>query len=211
MELDSLEFFYKNYIGYTPDVSQKIHNTTQAMIHHMFESKLWLENIFQVYEVCAADGYIAPNNIPRYLWAANNLMDFSEPYIHKNLVLRSKAPYFDGALGKLVSYPYYFENIEFYSLDNLVDYAYNQLNIHPSLQDRKRDKGLLNFYLQKYKDVPAPTLDYVLFMIDAAAENPMPKNINDISQYEAVTLSSLQFKIQDLKNQGLYKIVWRQV
>ncbi len=209
MQLDSIEFFYCQYVGRTPDVPQQVHDTTQAMIHHMFDSRLWLEYILQAYEFCAADGYINIENLPRHIWQTDNLIDHKKIYIHKNLTLRSAAPVFDPAKQKLVSTPYYFENIEFYSLDNLLDYAYMQLETHPSLQDRKRDKGFLKFNLQKYKTVPVPVLDYLLYLIDDTAVLPQP-TMQKIGITEVSTLDSIQQRIRDLQNQDSYRIVWRQ-
>ena len=210
MNIASKEFFYCHFVGYTPDVSIDVHKTTQAMIDHLADSSMPLETLFDVFEECAADGYISPSNLPKYLWNEGNLIDHNKVYIHKNLVIRSAAPSYDIQKNKLISSPYFFENIEYYNMQNLLEYAYDKLEIYPTLQDHKRDLGILRFYLLKYKDLPIPVLDFLLFLIDINSENLFIKSLNNIRQFEVETFNMLQERISNLQANDLYKIVWRQ-
>lgn len=207
MDLRSAEYFYTNYVGHHP-LDEKQHAQTQDMIGHYVDAGL--ESFLpDIYEHCAKDGVVNTTNIPKALWAEGNLMGDAF-YMHPALSLMSPAPAYDPFTGEVETYRYYRENVERFTLDDILRYADGMLKRPPMLVNGKEDKGAVKYLLGKYavlRQKKIEPLDMVMFLI--LHHRGESVRLIDIAEGDEEVLAMLlQYQVR-LIGMGRYKVTWR--
>lgn len=205
--VDYTEFFYSNYVGKYPFDSEEKRIRTTQVIDHLKDSFLTDKEIFNIFELCAKDGYIDINNLPDNIWD-NSLTAKGSFYYHSELQIKSKPPCFDYISGVNIVYPYYCEMISQYTLDDLLQYAYIKLGIQEFFRDYNRDLGAIKYLLKKYIIDEVTSLDFVLYLIDEAAANDVSQIIN-VNQYEKEAYERIKSIIRMAKAKHYNQIIWR--
>lgn len=134
----------------------------------------------------------------------NNLMETDLFYYHSELRIMSAPPTIrkDAETGKLVRYsePFYLEMKQRYTMQELMDYWYKQMEITPNEHMIRQDEGKLKYILGNY------TLDEVLFAMDVSKalrverqQRPL-RNLFELDKYIEDARDSL------LKKQNIHKV-----
>jgi hypothetical protein len=213
MEMKKLnsEFFFSNYVGNYPYPTDRERNITQAMIDHLYESKVTSDEILDVFSQCANDKIISPKNLPNSLWQKSiTLKDVW--YYHHELQLRSKDNKVDVINGRMNKEPFYVEIKSKYTIKDLFDYALNNLgSSFAQIADRKRDSGSLAYLVGKYDKLSGISgLDFVLCLIDRCRDkNNYITNILDIEINSREVLEELSFAISEAKQKKANRVIWR--
>lgn len=127
------------------------------------------------------------------------------PYINNELLIESKAPTWHPEKGATVS-DFYREPRCRYTMDDLLIFYYTVFKIPPELRDNKADAGAFRHMLDKYKFKDFSSLDFVLAMIKAAAnEDRKVTGPFDIQEYRDNAYNTL-YRILEYKRPI---IVWR--
>lgn len=126
-----------------------------------------------------------------------NLLKQGSFYYHNQLRIVPGAPvreldYNTGEIKKIEE-EFFLEMRASYTIDNVIDYYIDQLNLTPSYQERSRFIGALKYLLKQYN------IDLLLFMIDQAANHLVyddksrrdynPLNLSDYRGYAEQTLN----------------------
>lgn len=207
MKITNTEFFFTNYVGYTPEEEKKFYDTRDMIGHYV---GCGMEGFLpDIYEACAKDECLSARNIPKHLWKKNNLLEDGVFYMHPALTLMSKNPQYDAATGNFIEYPYYRENLEFFSMDDVLRFAYSHLS--PSMiRSEDKDAGTVRYMLKKYaslKKQDIQPLDMVLFLVSTHDGN-IAKLIDCMSDEERV-LGMVAAYRNRLKEHGRFQITWR--
>lgn len=207
MEITNPEFFFTNYVGYTPD-DEKKYRDTKDMIGHYVDSGMRFF-LADIYETCAKDECLNARNIPKHLWKDGNLLDEGAFYMHPVLTIMSRSPEYDTESGEFIEYPYYRENVEFFSMDEVISYAYERL---PSsmIRSEKEDAGAVRYMLKKYaplKEKGIQPLDMILFLFSAQDGN-FTKLLDVMEGEEDILRQIMSYKFR-LEDHDRFRIVWR--
>lgn len=208
MQITDPEFFYTHYVGHAPEQEYKWY-WTRDMIEHYLDSGL-RDKLPDIYEACAPDEVLSPANIPYHLWEKNNLITPDAFYMHPQLRLNNKAPQYDPTTNQTITYPFYWEVREYYSMDHLISYTYQMIQKNKSIDSFYSDKKMLYRFLDRYRNFRnkgIEPLDVVLFLILyhkgekidlVALTNNEDQIIDQVIQYQ-----------QKLKAKDLYRVTWR--
>ena len=201
------EYFFTNYVGYTPDDASKVRKTNE-MIHHYVESSMedWLPKI---YETCARDEVLDTENVPKNLWKDGNLLEDAF-YMHPILTIRNQAPQLDPYSGMIYETSYYRENIEYFSIDDLLAYAYNSLQHESAIERKKEDRGAAFHLLKRYSSLKKENiqpLDMVLFLVTANRGEHM--KLIQVAEKEDEVLGTIRSYKKKLEDMGQYHVTWR--
>lgn len=208
MKVTDPEFFYTHYVGHSPEQEYKWY-WTRDMIGHYLDSGLE-DKIPEIYEACAPDEVLAPTNIPFYLWEKNNLIQPNIFYMHPELRIKNKAPQFDPDTGKTVTFPFYWEIREFYSMDHLIGFLYRTIRRNNNIDSLRQDKSLLYRFLDRYRNFHRQgiePLDIVMSLISHHKTERM--DVIALTNDEDFVIDQLIQYQQKLKTKGLYHITWR--
>ena len=208
MKIVDPEFFYSNYVGHSPEDDDAYYRTSE-MIEHYTESGMteWLPKI---YECCAKNEELNARNIPRHLWAEGNLLEEGRFYLHPVLTLLNPSPQFNPETGKQIIYPYYRENIERFTLEDVLFYAKKTFSRVEKIKDFRQDLGSLRFLLNKYRPLREEginPLDMLLFLITECKGECI--DMLDLQKNEDKMVGKISAYIQKLKAMGKYGITWR--
>lgn len=208
MKTTDPEFFFTNYVGCSPENDEAYYQTAD-MIEHYVDAGMtdWLPRI---YEHGAKRKKLDVHNIPRHLWSEGNLLEENRFYLHPALSLFNKPPQFDPATGRQTIYPYYRENIEFFSLDMAVLFVEQNLSRFAEIKDIKQDLGAVKYLLGRYKPLQAKginPLDMFLFLVSDHKGERI--DIIDLQKYEDEMVDKILAYSQKLKQAGKYKVCWR--
>lgn len=207
MEITNAEFFFTNYVGYTPEDEKKFYDT-QDMIGHYADCKM--ESFLpDIYEACAKDECLNAHNIPKHLWEKGNLLSDDAFYMHPALTIMSQKPQYDASIGEFVEFPYYRENLEFFSMDDVLRFAYEHL---PSSMIRSEDKdaGTVRYMLKKYaslKKQDIQPLDMVLFLI-STHDGDIAKLLDCMDDENHVLDMVICYRNR-LKDHNRFHVTWR--
>ena len=207
MKITNPEFFFTNYVGYTPDEEKKFYDT-RDMIGHYIDSGM--EGFLpSIYEACAKDECLTAHNIPKHLWKQGNFLEDGAFYMHPALTIMSQKPQYDSVTGKFIEYPYYRENLEFFSMDDVLRFAYEHL---PSSMIRSEDKdaGTVKYMLKKYADLrkqDIQPLDMVLFLI-STNDGGITKLIDCMNEEDRVLEMIICYRNR-LRDHDRFHVTWR--
>jgi hypothetical protein len=208
VKISNPEFFYTNYVGSSPE-DDKSYYQTADMIEHYVDAGMtgWLPKI---YEYGAKRKKLDAHNIPCHLWKEGNLLEENRFYLHPALTLFNPPPQFNPETGTQVVYPYYRENIEFFSLDMAVLYVEQSLPRINEIKDIKQDFGSIRYLLNRYAPLKAKginPLDMFLFLVSDHKGERI--GILELQKYEDEIVEKILAYIEKLKQADKYKICWR--
>lgn len=207
MELTNPEFFYTNYVGYTPE-DEKKYRDTKDMIGHYVDCRME-RHLADIYEACAKDECLNVHNIPKHLWKDGNLLEDDAFYMHPVLTIMSRNPEYDAETGSFIEYPYYRENIEFFSMNDVLRYAYEHLP-SSTIRSEKEDIGAVRYMLKKYaplKKKCVQPLDMILYLI-STHEGNVTKLLDMTEDEDHVLQEVLSYK-RRLEDHNRFCVTWR--
>ena len=207
MDIKDAEYFFTNYVGYAPDDALKVKQTNE-MICHYVDSGLE-EQLPKIYEVCAKDEVLNKDNIPKQLWKDGNLLEDAF-YLHPALTLRNHAPELDPITGQIREYPYYRENIEYFSMDDLLRFASGNLKHDDVIDTEREDRGAAFHLLKRYEPLKKEgiqPLDVVLFLVSESRGEKI--RLLHVSEKEDEVLEMLRNYKKKLEEMGRNHAVWR--
>lgn len=208
MKVTDVDFFFTNFVGYTPDEDWK-RLQTEDMIKHYVDCGL-KEKLPDIYAACCRDEVLNTKNIPYKLWYKGNLIDPNHFYLHPELTLMSKPPQVDTATGNVITYPRYRENVEYYSIDNILMYISKMLKRTEEIKDIRSEYGSIHHLLKKYQALNSEglaPLDMVLFLI-TYHKNESIDTIS-LSTGEEEVLKTVRQYNEKLKAINRHKKMWR--
>ena len=143
-----------------------------------------------------------------------NLLKSDTFYYHNMLRCMSKPPMqeWDVNAGTIVDIidPYYLEMKASFTMHELINYYYKQMDLPYESSSFNRFKGAFEFLLKKLG------IDLVLFMIDVARDNilsedmPKPSTPVSVAEHEHEARERLNYKVSETKCTGDDKIVTRE-
>lgn len=208
MKIASAEYFYTNYVGYHPDDKTKA-DMTRDMIAHYVESGLE-KHLPDIYERCAKDEVLNQHNIPHDLWEEGNLIKTDRFYLSPALSLLNKPPVVNMETGEVITQPYFREIKEFFSIEDIMAYAGQNLKRTSVLVDAKMDEGAVKHLLGRYKGLREEgiePLDMVMFLIGHHKGESIP--LIAISEGDEEVLQMVRGYREKLRMMDLLKPVWR--
>lgn len=204
MNINDPNFFFTNYVGHSPDDFED-YKITKIMIDHYRDSGLE-EYLPQIYDACALDGKLTPDNIPYQLWEENNLIKKDKFYLHNELKLTSKPPIFDPTIGE-ITHSYYCEMKERYTFEDILSYA--NVNIKSNFfEDDERFSSILKYMFKRYSSLKrANCLDMILFVIDECTDVGL--SVSTITEKEEIAANKIIAYHEKLKQLDKDHVVWR--
>ena len=93
-------------------------------------------------------------------------------YRHEQLQIHSKPGNWNPITGEVTKQPYWLEMKDRYTMNQLLDYYYDKLNIIIEFRDIKRDTGAFNHLITTFKSLKGiEPVDFILFVIDNCSNN----------------------------------------
>lgn len=207
MDIKNAEYFFTNYVGYTPDDELKVKQTNDMIAHYVDAS---MESYLpRIYEACARDEVLNTKNIPKHLWTRGNLIEDAF-YMCPLLTLYNSAPVYDPMTETMKTSKYYRENIEYFSVDSVLYTARKLLRQNEVFSTDKDDTGAVYHILQRYKrlkEKDIQPLDMLMFLILHHKDEPI--RIIDLTQDEDKVLDELERYQVKLREKNLFRVVWR--
>lgn len=208
MKIEDANFFFKNYVGRTPDDHTKVLRT-EDMIKHYIDSGL-KDSLLKIYEYGCKDEELNTKNIPRKLWQEDNLINPDEFYLHDELYLTNPMPIVDPVYMSVKTTPYFHETKEKYTMNDLLLYIDSNLKRTSCIQDHGNDIGSIKYLFNKYKGLKSEgihPIDMILFLIDYHAGESI--RIIDLNRDDETVLRQVKEFDNKLKSIGKHKIQWR--
>lgn len=172
--------YFSMRLGFEPDESQI--NRVIATAKYLADNGKTNKEIFKILmdsntdlpedcEMSAIDAAIVMGNeLPDYLWE-NSLLKKGVYYYNNRLHITSKAPTWNPKTFKEECEPFFMEMIISFTMEDLLSMYYAECRVPVGLRNKTRDEGAMNHLLNKYNNLKAPSLDYVLMMIDLASKD----------------------------------------
>ena len=207
--MDYVDFYYSNVLGYTPDNPQQLRHTENA-VAYFIDCGFSQGEIVDILLSCPKTEGLLPKDFPDKLWE-NSLTKKKQFYYHHTLQIASRPPHYDIKLKKEVIEPYFLEMKARYTMNDLIRYYYNKLDIDAELADERRDIGRMQALLKKYDRLSfVDALDFVLCLIDHASYTyQRVMGIFDIEKGESEVFDELKSKAAEASFKGKNLIVWR--
>lgn len=139
------------------------------------------------------------------LWE-NSLLKPNTFYYHEQLTLMPEPAIWNPNI-KEQSQKFYLEMKIKYTIDDLLNYYYNELLVPIELRDTNKDKGAFEHMLKKYIKFNIEAIDFILYLIDYnKQENSFITNVFDLQKYERETYEKTKYILEN----NIYKeIIWR--
>ena len=139
------------------------------------------------------------------LWE-NSLLKPDTFYYHSCLtIMPSPSIWSPGTKEK--SSKFYLEMKIKFTIDDLLNYYYNELLIPVELRNYNKDKKAFEYLLKEYTKFKVESIDFILFLIDYNKdEKNYIGNVFDLQKYERETYDKVNYIVEN----SIYKdIVWR--
>ena len=163
---EMLDYYYETWFGIQPDKIN--YNTTLATAEHLADNGFTLKEILNIFLEIQSEK-ITPEDLPERLWE-ESLTDKGKHYYHRVLRIKSKPSTINIETGQMTHYPYFLEMKILYTIRELVARYYTVIGVPVELQDYKRDTAQFQFLFKKYSKVEVEPLDFILKLIDTAAQ-----------------------------------------
>ena len=99
-----------------------------------------------------------------------------------------------------------------FTMEDLLNMYYAECRVPLGLRERTRDIGALKHLLGKYNNLKAPSLDYVMYMIDLASkdtETEFLANPFELENYSKQAFMELEDIVEEATLNNSNKITWR--
>lgn len=202
-----LDKYYSLAIGIEPD--EKDYKRTYDTAKYLLDNKFTIQEIIMIFTEIGKNK-ITVNDLPDRLW--NGLIEKGVFYYSNLLHITSKPPTWNPLTFKEECEPFFMEMVMNYNYDDLLNQYYSECRVPIAFRDKTKDIGALKHLINKYKNLSAPSLDFVLLMIKLAGQDTdvdFFNNVFDIERYAKEAFITLNNLVQ---NATLYKnnqIIWR--
>lgn len=205
--MNLIDFYYYN-LGEEPNEFEK--TITENTFNFLKDNGFQDNDIMRMLSNFPAKMALSPDDLPDYLWE-NSLIKRNIFYYHNELHITSPAPYWDFENDKIISSRFFLEIKIKYSIDNLIHYFYRKFPMDNDLIDNKKDKGSMEYLLNKYKNINfVEPLDFVLYLIDEAVNSEAEHiEIIELKRFEKQAYDYLKSKTLNAAVEKMNKIIWR--
>lgn len=205
--MELIDFYYYN-LGEEPNENEK--TITENTFGFLKDNNYTDNDIMIMLRDFPAKMALTPDDLPEYLWDGS-LAKRNTFYYHNELHITSPAPYWDFENDKIVSSRFFLEMKIKYSIDDLIKYFYKNFPMDGSLIDSKKDRGSMEYLLNKYKNIDfVEPLDFILYLIDEAVNNEVDIiEIIELKRFEKATFEYLKTKTLNAAVEKMNKIIWR--
>lgn len=185
---------------------------TKAVLMHLIDNGFSEKEIAKVITSIKIKNYMEFKDLPDYLWE-DSLLKRDTFYYNQALQLVSQPPVWNPETMQQESEPFYLEMKIRFTMDDLLNYYYQELRVNPTFRDANKDKGALQYLLNKYKLNNIQSIDVVLFLIDELkATSSGDINISSPLELQGLESTVITYLNSVLPNKTLNnsnKIVWR--
>lgn len=205
--MNLIDFYYYN-LGEEPEENERI--ITKNTFDFLKDNNYTDNDILKMFEHFPAKMALTPNDLPDYLWEGS-LVKRDTFYYHNELHITSPAPYWDFENNKIISSRFFLEMKIKYSVNDLIKYFYRKFPIDNNLIDNKKDKGSMEYLINKYKNIDfIQPVDFVLYLIDEAVNSEMEcVEIIELKKFEKATFEYLKSKTLNAAVEKMNEIIWR--
>lgn len=184
---------------------------TKAVLLHLIDNNFTEKEIVKIITNCKIKDYMTPNDLPDYLWE-DSLLKRDTFYYSSILQLVSAPPKWDPEKMICTSEPFYLEMKIKFTIDDLLKHYYDELKIDINLRDENKDKGALQYLLNKYKINKIENIDVILLLIEEAkitSEKPTITNPLKLQEFEGNVIAFLNNVIPNKIINKENEIIWR--
>lgn len=164
-------------------------------------------------EMSAIDRAIVKQaELPDYLWE-KSLLNKGEYYYNNRLHIASKAPTWNPKTMQEECEPFFMEMIINFTMEDLLNMYYSECRVPLGLRVKVRDEGALQHLLNKYNNMKAPGIDYVMLMIDLAnKDNELDFLTNpfELENYSKEAFIILEQIVEEATLNKSNVIIWRE-
>lgn len=193
--------------------NEEFRNKTKAVINHLIDNGFSKKHIVRVINEVKKRDYMIPQDLPNFLWEGS-LLKRDTFYYNSILQIVSSPPKWNPETMQQVSEPFFLEMKIMYTIDDLLNYYYDELQINISFRDENKDKGALQYLLNKYKIDNIESIDVVLLLIENA-KACLSKSFSIITNplklqdFEGDVITFLNNVIPNKVAKRTNKIIWR--
>ena len=154
---------------------------------------------------------VRQTELPDYLWE-DSLLQKDTYYYNNRLHICSNPPTWNPKTFQEECEPFYMEMMIRFTMEDLLNMYYAECRVPLGLRERTRDIGALKHLLGKYNNLKAPSLDYVMYMIDLASkdtETEFLANPFELENYSKQAFMELEGMVEEATLNNSNKITWR--
>lgn len=202
-----LDKYYSLAIGIEPDEEDYKRTYNTAM--YLLDNDFTIQEIIMIFTEIGKNK-ITVDDLPERLW--NSLIQKGVFYYSGILHITSKPPVWDPITFQEKCEPFYMEMVMNYHYEDLLGQYYSECRVPIELRNQTKDIGALKHLINKYNNLKAPGLDFVLLMIKLAGQDTdvdFFNNVFDIENYAKEAFITLYELVENASLHGNNKIVWR--
>lgn len=154
---------------------------------------------------------VRQTELPDYLWE-DSLLQKDTYYYNNRLHICSNPPTWNPKTFQEECEPFYMEMMIRFTMEDLLNMYYAECRVPLGLREKTRDIGALKHLLNKYNNLKAPGLDYVMYMIDLASkdtETEFLANPFELENYSKQAFMELEGMVEEATLNNSNKITWR--
>lgn len=175
-----IEIYLSRRLGYNPSEEDynKLYSTCLHLKDNGFKEadilKILLDSNKYLPEDCEMTALektiVTGEQLPEYLWD-ESLLEKGKYYYNNRLHICSKAPTWNPKTMQEECEPFFMEMKIKFTMQDLLELFYKECRTPVGLRVKTRDEGALQHLLNKYNNLKAPGIDYILLMIDIASKD----------------------------------------
>lgn len=156
--------YFSMRLGFEPTEEQiKI---VTATANYLKDNGKTNQEIFKIL-MSSNKSIVTGDDLPESLWK-DSLLEKGVFYYNNRLHMTSKPPTWNPKTFKEECEPFYMEMIINFTMEDLLSMYYTECRVPVGLRNKTRDEGAMSHLINKYNNLKAPGLDYVMLMIDLA-------------------------------------------
>lgn len=151
------------------------------------------------------------NDLPEYLWN-DSLLKKNTYYYNNRLHITSKPPTWNPKTFQEECEPFFMEMLISFTMNDLLDTYNIECRVPLGLRDTARDTGAFKHLLNKYNKLKAPSIDYIILMIDLASkdkDNEFIANPFELESYSKEAFAILENVAEEAALNKSNIIIWR--
>lgn len=208
--MEILNKYYEENFGYEPE--EEIYLNAKATVETLKENGYDDNEIFEILTTIGKED-VTQDLLPESLWD-DSLLDKDKFYYNKELRLMSPPSMFNPLTGEIKTFPFYLEMKIKYTIDDILNKYYIEMDIPYEMQDRTRDAGQIRFLLGHYGSRMEfiSNVDFVLILIKLPKEKDEQYMVTEpfkLRSYEKDALIRAKAIVLEAKGNKEDSIVWR--
>lgn len=191
--------------------NEELRNKTKAVLMHLIDNGFSEKEIARIINSIKISDYMKHSDLPDSLWEGS-LLKRDKFYHSQILQIVSAPPIWNPETMEQITEPFFLEMKIRFTMDDLLEHYYNELNIDYSFRDVNKDKGSLQYLLNKYKLEDIESIDVVLLLIEQAKleqHSSLITNPLKLQDLEEEVILFLNRVLPNKKASGKNKIIWR--